>query len=257
MKRIRAVLRDASPREAWCQWCKEARIGGKRSRRSHLADAVSRARRSCRRGWLADAGRARRPVTSAGRPACASTCGQAAISRRPRWISATRPVDSQKNLVITDRTPCATRRGGSRKSLTTEGGPVPGETRGARGGAGRPAISRGARYPVAAGRRIGRRVIGSRARPGRARPLHLIHGGASAHLTSARSGHRVPLIPLFSLFHRTRRLSARDLRYYRPTRRLLNLASDSPDDRRIILIARLVAPRVSRACHRLRCDTIR
>jgi len=113
-------------------------------------------------------------------PACASACGQVAVSGLWRWISTTRPVDSQKNLVITLRTPCATRRGSSRKSLTTDGGPVSGETRGTQGRAGRPAIPGGARYPVAVGRRIGRRVIGSLARPGWARPLHLIHGGASA-----------------------------------------------------------------------------
>src|SRR5215467_6566052 len=117
--------------------------------------------------------------------ACVSTCGQAAINGCARWISQTRPVDGQKNLVITLRTPCAIRRRGSRKSLTTEGGPIPGETRGTWGGAGRPANPRGARYPVAARCRIGRRVIGSRARLGRARPLHLIHGGASAHPAQA------------------------------------------------------------------------
>jgi len=118
----------------------------------------------------------------ASRPACAPPVDKLRVMSRVRWISATRPVDSQKNLVITLRTPCATCHGGSRKSLTTEGGPVPGISRGTWGGAGRPAISRGARYPVAAGCYIGRRVIGSRGRPGWARPLHLIHGGASARL---------------------------------------------------------------------------
>jgi hypothetical protein len=133
--------------------------------------------------------------------ACAWSCGKDADSRRLRWISTTRPVDSKKNLVFTRRRPCATCRCGSRNSLTTDGGPVPGRPRERRGSRETGDFQRRPDTPVAAGRRTGSRVIGSLARPGGAEapPSHTWRGLRCFWLCQANAGQIPPDITVLAI----------------------------------------------------------
>jgi hypothetical protein len=96
-------------------------------------------------------------------------------------ITASCPVDSQRIFRLPAQSPCASQRPGSRNSLTTKRG-IRGRPR-RRPGAGRPGSGRhpdrwwpGSR--PRAGQPAAERSAGSGCQ-GRARPLHLIHGGAS------------------------------------------------------------------------------
>ncbi len=105
-----------------------------------------------------------------------------------RWIACGWP----KNLQIPGRTLLCCTTSGSRTAPTTEGGPSGGNP----GTPGKPGSRRSGRVPVTGGvpgsgsLAGGSRATGhyrrGRAQPGNARPLHLIHGGASSYCARHR-----------------------------------------------------------------------
>ena len=216
------------------------------------------------------AGRARR--------GCARRCGQGEFIRWLRWISATRPVDIQNNLAFTCRTPCAISGAGSRnhsppKRATPRGDPGnAGESR---------ATGDFRRCPKSGGCGAAHRPPSHRlaSAPSRARPLHLIRGGASA--LSCRI--RAAIVPVrcpwasragpdaaapaervcvrsdspAAIFRQLARPSITLLICLPQKYRLTMLAGINSADHRIVSSGKPVAPRVCRASQRLRCDTDR
>jgi hypothetical protein len=79
-----------------------------------------------------------------------------------------------------------------RNALTTGDGYRPGGDLGDVGRAGKPALAAGIQDPVAGQGVPGGRAIGARELPGRARPLHLIHGGASSYFARRASCRQAP-----------------------------------------------------------------
>ena len=175
-------------------------------------------------------------------------------------------MDIEKNLEFTRRTPCATRCTGSRKALTTEGGPVPGSPR-ERGR--RRATGELLRSLIPGGRRAAHRPpshrLASAPSGAEAPPSHTWRGLRCSRACPA--GLRLPphyhspsrfACPVVMVAMRmiTPHHCQAYLRDYLGTVERLNSLAIIPVMASLFPRTAL-APRVWRACRRLRCDTDR